>query len=86
MAPLGGPVCVHAQGNRHSMSAGGTTANSPDPSHLENEKDDASQVSSTSNDISSSDFEEGPSRKSNHVFRSRRKERRSRGTRSSRGS
>nr|XP_060630837.1 protein Jumonji [Anolis sagrei ordinatus] len=31
--------------------------------HLENEKDDASQVSSTSNDVSSSDFEEGPSRK-----------------------
>ncbi|XP_008107021.2 protein Jumonji [Anolis carolinensis] len=31
--------------------------------HLENEKDDASQVSSTSNDISSSDYEEGPSRK-----------------------
>ncbi|XP_038624017.1 LOW QUALITY PROTEIN: protein Jumonji [Tachyglossus aculeatus] len=29
----------------------------------ENEKDDASQVSSTSNDVSSSDFEEGPSRK-----------------------
>ncbi|XP_062364664.1 protein Jumonji [Cinclus cinclus] len=33
------------------------------PEQLENEKDDASQVSSTSNDVSSSDFEEGPSRK-----------------------
>uniref|UniRef100_A0A8C7E2H4 Protein Jumonji n=2 Tax=Elapinae TaxID=42168 RepID=A0A8C7E2H4_NAJNA len=35
----------------------------PGSEQLENEKDDASQVSSTSNDISSSDFEEGPSRK-----------------------
>ncbi|KAK2534181.1 hypothetical protein Q9233_004364 [Columba guinea] len=36
----------------------------PGSEQLENEKDDASQVSSTSNDVSSSDFEEGPSRKS----------------------
>lgn len=35
----------------------------PGSEQLENEKDDASQVSSTSNDVSSSDFEEGPSRK-----------------------
>lgn len=35
----------------------------PVSEQLENEKDDASQVSSTSNDVSSSDFEEGPSRK-----------------------
>uniref|UniRef100_A0A452UTT2 Protein Jumonji n=1 Tax=Ursus maritimus TaxID=29073 RepID=A0A452UTT2_URSMA len=35
----------------------------PASEQSENEKDDASQVSSTSNDVSSSDFEEGPSRK-----------------------
>lgn len=35
----------------------------PTSEQSENEKDDASQVSSTSNDVSSSDFEEGPSRK-----------------------
>ncbi|XP_034615455.1 protein Jumonji-like [Trachemys scripta elegans] len=35
----------------------------PGSEQSENEKDDASQVSSTSNDVSSSDFEEGPSRK-----------------------
>ncbi|XP_032717492.1 protein Jumonji isoform X3 [Lontra canadensis] len=35
----------------------------PASEQSENEKDDASQVSSASNDVSSSDFEEGPSRK-----------------------
>ncbi|TFK04990.1 rootletin [Platysternon megacephalum] len=40
----------------------------PGSEQSENEKDDASQVSSTSNDVSSSDFEEGPSRKRLVVF------------------
>lgn len=45
------------------LSSGQTKGLRPGSEQLENEKDDASQVSSTSNDISSSDFEEGPSRK-----------------------
>nr|XP_034980604.1 protein Jumonji isoform X2 [Zootoca vivipara] len=45
------------------LSNGQSKGLRPGSEHLENEKDDASQVSSTSNDISSSDFEEGPSRK-----------------------
>ncbi|XP_015278141.1 PREDICTED: protein Jumonji-like, partial [Gekko japonicus] len=45
------------------LSNGQSKGLGPGSEHLENEKDDASQVSSTSNDISSSDFEEGPSRK-----------------------
>lgn len=44
-------------GNDQSKALG------PASEQSENEKDDASQVSSTSNDVSSSDFEEGPSRK-----------------------
>lgn len=45
------------------LTNGQSTGLGPGSEQLENEKDDASQVSSTSNDISSSDFEEGPSRK-----------------------
>ncbi|XP_044282223.1 protein Jumonji isoform X2 [Varanus komodoensis] len=45
------------------LSNGQSKGLRPGSEQLENEKDDASQVSSTSNDISSSDFEEGPSRK-----------------------
>lgn len=55
VCPLFSPVGL--LGNGQSKGLG------PASEQAENEKDDASQVSSTSNDVSSSDFEEGPSRK-----------------------
>lgn len=55
VCPLFSPVGL--LGNGQSKGLG------PASEQSENEKDDASQVSSTSNDVSSSDFEEGPSRK-----------------------
>lgn len=55
LCPLFSPVGL--LGNGQSKGLG------PASEQSENEKDDASQVSSTSNDVSSSDFEEGPSRK-----------------------
>lgn len=55
VCPLFSPVGL--LGNDQSKGLG------PASEQSENEKDDASQVSSTSNDVSSSDFEEGPSRK-----------------------
>uniref|UniRef100_A0A8C3IDA9 Protein Jumonji n=1 Tax=Chrysemys picta bellii TaxID=8478 RepID=A0A8C3IDA9_CHRPI len=45
------------------LTNGPSKGSGPGSEQSENEKDDASQVSSTSNDVSSSDFEEGPSRK-----------------------
>ncbi|XP_023593241.1 protein Jumonji isoform X2 [Trichechus manatus latirostris] len=60
----------HGEGLAGSLKAvngflgnGQSKALRPASEQSENEKDDASQVSSTSNDVSSSDFEEGPSRK-----------------------
>lgn len=55
LCPLFSPVGL--LGNGQSKGLG------PASEQSENEKDDASQVSSASNDVSSSDFEEGPSRK-----------------------
>lgn len=55
LSPLFSPVGLF--GNGQSKGLG------PASEQSENEKDDASQVSSTSNDVSSSDFEEGPFRK-----------------------
>lgn len=55
VCPLLSPVGLLGHGQSKGLG--------PASEQSENEKDDASQVSSTSNDVSSSDFEEGPSRK-----------------------